>query len=42
MQEKCTCEGTAVTTKPARYSQDKYASYRRQAKREELTKKGLL
>ncbi len=36
------CEGQAITTKPPRYSPDKYGKYRREARREELAKKGLL
>ncbi len=42
MKEKCACEGQAVTTKPQRYAPDKYGKYRREAKREDLTKRGLL
>jgi|GEM_PF-7001183 len=32
----------AITTKPPRYSPDKYAKYRKEARREELTSMGLL
>lgn len=33
---------TAITTKPPRYSPDKYAKYRKEARKEELIAKGLL
>lgn len=43
LKEKCSCGGNAVTTKPPKFSpDDKYASYRREAKRESLEKEGLL
>lgn len=43
LKEKCSCGGKAVTSKPAKYSpEDKYASYRRTAKKEQLEKEGLL
>jgi len=42
MKEQCACGSVAITTKPARYGQDKYGKYRREAKRKELEGKGLL
>ncbi len=43
MNETCKCGGKAVTTKPPKYSpEDKYASYRREAKKDLLEKEGLL
>lgn len=43
LNEECKCGGKAVTTKPPKYSpEDKYASYRRKAKKEALEKEGLL
>ena len=43
MKESCACGGKAVSVKPAKYSpDDKYADLRRQVKREQLEKKGLL
>lgn len=43
MKEKCKCGGKAVTVKPQKYSpEDKYASYRRKAKRQLLEKEGIL
>ena len=43
MNEKCSCGGTAVTTRPAKYSpEDKYGKYRRIAKKQDFIKKGLL
>lgn len=43
MDEECGCGGKAVTTKPPKYSpEDKYAGYRRKAKKEQLKKEGLL
>ena len=44
MQEKCSsCNVKTINPKPAKYSpDDKMAKYRRQAKKEELEKKGLL
>jgi len=42
MNEKCNCGGQAITTKPARYAPDKYGKYRREARKEDLSKKGLL
>jgi len=35
-------ENGAETTKPPRYSPDKYAKYRKEARKEELISKGLL
>jgi H/ACA ribonucleoprotein complex subunit 3 len=44
MEEKCPkCGGKADNPKPAKYSpEDKYGDYRRQAKREQLIKEGIL
>lgn len=42
MHEQCSCGGTAVTTKPPRYSPGKFAEHRQKARREELEKQGLL
>ncbi len=43
MNEKCRCGGKAVQVIPPKYSpEDKYAKYRREAKRPGLIKKGLL
>ena len=43
MKETCTCGGKAITSKPPKYSpEDKYGSYRRTAKNEEFSKRGLL
>jgi len=43
MKEVCVCEEKAVSPKPAKYSpEDKYASYRRQAKKKSMEDKGLL
>jgi len=43
LKEQCSCGAAAVSPKPAKYSpEDKYASYRRQAKHGDLEKKGLL
>ena len=44
MKEECPICGTkAATPKPAKYSpEDKYASYRREAKKKEFSEKGLL
>ena len=43
MKEQCVCGGKAVAVIPAKYSpEDKYAKYRREARREELIAKGLL
>ena len=43
LSEKCDCGGKAVTPIPPKYSpDDKYADYRRKAKKEEWEKKGLL
>jgi rRNA maturation protein Nop10 len=41
MQENLEGE-KAVTTKPPRYSPDKYAKYRKEARKEELISKGFL
>lgn len=42
--EKCPrCDGKAISPKPPKYSPDeKYAKYRREVKKEDLTKKGLI
>jgi len=42
MVEKCKCGGQAITTKPPRFTTSKYGKYRREARREDLLKKGLL
>lgn len=44
MKEKCdSCNVATISTHPAKYSpEDNYGSYRREAKRETLKKKGLL
>lgn len=44
LHEACPdCGGPALNPKPARYSpEDKYSGYRREAKREELEKRGLI
>jgi H/ACA ribonucleoprotein complex subunit 3 len=43
LNEKCDCGGKAVSPMPPKYSpEDKYGSYRRRAKEEELKEKGLL
>jgi len=44
MNEVCPkCGSKALNPKPQKYSpEDKYADYRRKAKKEELVKKGLL
>jgi len=43
LNEKCRCGGMAVTPKPAKYTpEDKYGKYRREAKKDSLTKKGFL
>ncbi len=42
MNENCKCGGKAITTKPARYSPEKYAKYRQEARKEDLKSKGLL
>lgn len=44
MEEKCPkCGGEATNPKPAKYSpEDSYGKYRREAKKEEFKKKGLL
>ena len=44
MKERCpVCDAECVIVKPAKYSpEDKYAKYRREAKKEELKEKGLL
>jgi rRNA maturation protein Nop10 len=41
MKEKLDGE-KSETTKPPRYSPDKYAKYRKEARKEELVAKGLL
>ena len=43
MEEKCRCGGEAITTRPPKYTpKDKYAKYRRIAKRNGLEKEGLI
>jgi len=43
LKETCKCGGKAATIKPPKYSpEDKYADYRRKAKRQLLEKEGLL
>ena len=43
MDERCKCGCKAVTARPAKYSpDDKYADLRRDAKREEAEKRGLI
>ncbi|OIO61516.1 ribosome biogenesis protein [Candidatus Woesearchaeota archaeon CG_4_10_14_0_2_um_filter_33_10] len=43
LKEKCKCGCKAVTPKPAKYTpEDKYGNYRREAKKDNLIKKGLL
>jgi len=42
MKETCSCGGAAITTRPPPYHPEKYGKYRREARREELKKKGLL
>jgi len=43
MMERCSCGGSAVTVKPAKYSpEDKYGKYRRETQKKELEEKGLL
>ncbi len=44
LKEKCpTCDGTTVTTQPPKYSvDDKYADYRREAKKPARKEAGLL
>ncbi|MBI1969134.1 RNA-protein complex protein Nop10 [Candidatus Woesearchaeota archaeon] len=43
MKETCSCGGNAVNPKPPKYSpEDKYGSYRRKAKEQELREKKLL
>ena len=43
LKEKCSCGGIAVTVKPPKFSlEDKFGSYRRKVKYEELKKGGLL
>jgi len=42
-EQTCKCGGTVITSKPPKYSpEDKYARYRRDAKKEDLKTKGLL
>lgn len=42
MKDICECGEKTVSSKPPKYSpEDKYASYRRKIKKEELIKKGL-
>lgn len=42
MREQCECGEKTITTKPARYSQQKFAKYRQEARKEDLKKRGLL
>ena len=43
MKDACVCGGGCLTPKPAKFSlEDKYGSYRRKAKADELKKEGLL
>jgi len=43
MKEKCSCGGTAVLIIPPKFSpEDKYASYRRKAKKKDWEEKGLV
>lgn len=44
LKEKCPkCKGVTIMPKPAKYSpEDKYASYRRKAKKPDIIKEGLL
>jgi H/ACA ribonucleoprotein complex subunit 3 len=43
LKEQCSCGAAAVHPKPAKFSvDDKYADYRRQAKKRELEEKGFL
>lgn len=43
MEERCSCGGKAITTRPPKYSpEDKYGKYRRIAKKEESVKRGLI
>lgn len=42
MKNICECGRETITTKPQRYSPQKYAEYRREARKKTLEKKGLL
>jgi len=43
MSEACKCGGKALAVKPPKYSpEDKYAGYRRKAKKQALEKEGIL
>jgi len=43
LSEECKCGGKAVSVKPPKYSpDDKYGSYRREAKKDQFKKEGLL
>ncbi|MBU0981002.1 MAG: RNA-protein complex protein Nop10 [Nanoarchaeota archaeon] len=43
MKEECPCGGKAVLPQPPKYSpQDKYARYRRMAKMEDRSERGLI
>lgn len=43
MKESCSCGGTAVTVRPAKFSpDDKYAEYRRRVKEQERKEQGLI
>jgi H/ACA ribonucleoprotein complex subunit 3 len=43
MKEKCSCGEKALNVKPPKYSpEDKYAGYRRTAKRQKMEEEGIL
>jgi len=43
MKETCACGGKAISTQPAKYSPEfKYQHLRQEARKDELTAKGLL
>jgi len=43
LKEKCECGGKSFIARPPKYSpEDKYGKYRRQVKKPELEKKGLI
>jgi len=42
MKAVCDCGKETITTKPPRYSPNKFAEYRRKARKEQLEEKGLL
>ena len=42
LKDKCNCDGKALNPKPPKYSpKDKYSSYRRKAKEQQLKEKNL-